>query len=68
METKPETDADALIRIRAYRLWEQAGRPEGRSDEFWFAATDSAAAEAAGATAAGSTEPAKAAPAAGKTG
>ena len=21
-----------------YELWEQAGRPEGRSDEFWFAA------------------------------
>ncbi len=24
-----------LIRERAYDLWEQAGRPHGRSDEFW---------------------------------
>ena len=23
---------------RAYTLWEEAGRPEGRSDEFWLAA------------------------------
>lgn len=27
-----------LIRERAYELWQQAGCPEGRSDEFWFAA------------------------------
>ncbi|MBV9286249.1 MAG: DUF2934 domain-containing protein [Hyphomicrobiales bacterium] len=26
------------IRRRAYRLWEDAGRPEGRSGEFWLAA------------------------------
>jgi hypothetical protein len=26
------------IRDRAYLLWEQAGRPEGRSEEFWFLA------------------------------
>ena len=26
------------IRERAHRLWEQAGRPEGREDEFWRAA------------------------------
>jgi len=26
------------IRKRAYDLWEGAGRPEGRSEEFWFAA------------------------------
>ncbi len=26
------------IRDRAHRLWEQAGRPEGREDEFWHAA------------------------------
>ena len=26
------------IRRRAYRLWEEAGRPEGRSGEFWLAA------------------------------
>jgi hypothetical protein len=26
------------VRELAYRLWEQAGRPDGRSDEFWFLA------------------------------
>ncbi len=26
------------IRRRAYELWQQAGCPEGRSDEFWHAA------------------------------
>jgi len=31
-------DMEEVIRNLAYELWEQAGRPEGRSDEFWFAA------------------------------
>jgi hypothetical protein len=26
------------IRERAHELWDDAGRPDGRSDEFWFAA------------------------------
>jgi len=26
------------VRRRAYELWEQAGQPEGRNEEFWFAA------------------------------
>ena len=26
------------VRRRAYQLWEDAGRPDGRSDEFWLAA------------------------------
>ena len=26
------------IAFRAYQLWDAAGRPEGRSDEFYFAA------------------------------
>ena len=30
------TDHD--IRERAHRLWERAGRPEGREEEFWHAA------------------------------
>ena len=30
------------IRKRAYDLWERAGRPEGRSEEFWFAAAEEA--------------------------
>ena len=29
---------EEAVRRRAYELWEQAGQPEGRSDEFWFAA------------------------------
>jgi hypothetical protein len=23
------------IKVRAHELWEQAGKPEGRDDEFW---------------------------------
>jgi hypothetical protein len=26
------------IKARAYQLWERAGRPENREDEFWHAA------------------------------
>ena len=26
---------DEQIRSRAHQLWEQAGKPEGREDEFW---------------------------------
>ncbi|MGO9419862.1 DUF2934 domain-containing protein [Roseiarcus sp.] len=29
---------EKAIRERAYQLWDQAGRPEGRSQEFWLAA------------------------------
>jgi Protein of unknown function (DUF2934) len=29
---------EETVRRRAYTLWEEAGRPEGRSDEFWLAA------------------------------
>jgi len=28
------------IALRAYELWEAAGRPEGRSEEFWFQAEE----------------------------
>ncbi len=31
-------DTQAKIRERAYLLWESAGRPDGRSDEFWMLA------------------------------
>ncbi len=31
--------SEEVIRQRAYDLWDQAGRPNDRSDEFWFAAT-----------------------------
>ncbi len=26
------------IRARAYELWQQAGKPQGREDEFWHQA------------------------------
>lgn len=29
---------EARIRERAEQLWEEAGRPDGLSDHFWFAA------------------------------
>ena len=29
---------EEAIRRRAYELWEHAGMPDGRSDEFWHAA------------------------------
>jgi hypothetical protein len=32
------TSIEEAVRRRAYELWEQAGQPEGRSEEFWFAA------------------------------
>jgi hypothetical protein len=32
------SDIQELVRERAYELWRQAGVPEGRSAEFWFAA------------------------------
>ncbi|MDB5505252.1 MAG: hypothetical protein JWR89_5154 [Tardiphaga sp.] len=28
------------IALRAYQLWDAAGRPEGRADEFWFQAEE----------------------------
>lgn len=35
---KTVEDTQAKIRERAYLLWESAGRPDGRSDEFWMLA------------------------------
>ena len=29
---------EEAVRERAYELWDRAGRPDSRSDEFWFAA------------------------------
>jgi hypothetical protein len=28
-------DREQRIRERAYSLWDEAGRPEGRAEEFW---------------------------------
>jgi hypothetical protein len=37
--TSPEGDnAERRTRERAYFLWQQEGRPEGRADEHWHAA------------------------------
>ena len=38
MTTEGTVDRDVEIRELAYRLWEDAGRPEYRRDEFWFEA------------------------------
>lgn len=32
------TSREERIRQRAFDLWEQAGKPTGRDDEFWFSA------------------------------
>jgi hypothetical protein len=32
------TTIEQKIREYAFKLWERAGRPDGRSDEFWTAA------------------------------
>ena len=29
---------DEQIRTRAHQLWEEAGKPDGRDDEFWHQA------------------------------
>ncbi|NPD69818.1 DUF2934 domain-containing protein (plasmid) [Lichenicola cladoniae] len=33
-----EPDVEEQVRRRAYKLWEQAGCPNGRGDEFWHEA------------------------------
>jgi DUF2934 family protein len=33
-----ETPVDDRIRERAHQLWQQAGCPAGRQDEFWYQA------------------------------
>lgn len=35
---RPGVTLETYIREYAYKLWEEDGRPDGRSDEFWFAA------------------------------
>ena len=39
-------DRDQLVRERAYHLWEHAGRPHDRQDEFWYRASSEISAEA----------------------
>lgn len=35
----PKTHDDAVIRERAYLLWERDGRPDGREMEYWTLAS-----------------------------
>lgn len=45
--TNPSGGEESLIRVTAYLLWEQSGSPDGRSEEFWFAAERALAAPTA---------------------
>lgn len=36
------TSPEEAIRRRAHALWEEAGRPEGRAEEFWHRAREEA--------------------------
>lgn len=38
MSNPVEPTTEARVRERAYHLWEQAGCPDGRSEEFWHQA------------------------------
>ena len=38
MLAETKAGLDQFVRERAYLLWEQAGRPEGRADDFWHQA------------------------------
>lgn len=40
-----EADRDDEIRARAYQLWEEEGRPEGRAEQHWFTAREALAVE-----------------------
>ena len=41
MSNEPEPDiALPNVALRAYQLWEAAGRPEGRDEEFYFQAEE----------------------------
>lgn len=43
----PAADPQALIRQRAYELWERDGRPEGRDQHHWTEAEQEIAAQRA---------------------
>jgi hypothetical protein len=36
--TQMSKPTEEQIKVRAHELWEQAGKPEGREDEFWHQA------------------------------
>lgn len=60
-------DTESLIRERAYLLWEQSGRPDGRSEAFWLQAVADIAAGLAPEPIPASPEAVEPAPAAKKT-
>jgi Protein of unknown function (DUF2934) len=45
MNDREERQRQERIRVRAYHLWEQDGRPEGRADVYWDQATELVAIE-----------------------
>ena len=56
MKTSSPPTPDPIAEL-AYQLWEQAGRPEGRSEEFWRQAEDRRRASAGPAPAAPASPP-----------
>ena len=36
--SEAERNGEEQVRSRAYELWEKAGQPEGRDEEFWHQA------------------------------
>jgi hypothetical protein len=45
MDDREERDREERIRLRAYRMWEAEGCPEGRADVHWDQATELVAIE-----------------------
>lgn len=45
-KNQPETFSDHEIRVRAYRIWEKKGKPEGNAEEHWREALAELQAEA----------------------
>ena len=37
---EPQADPEHHVRLTAYRLWEEAGRPAGEADRHWAMAQD----------------------------
>lgn len=35
-----ESEIEAMIRLRAYQKWEEAGKPVGRDTQFWLQAEE----------------------------
>jgi len=39
-DSQTKTGLEQVVRERAYLLWDQEGRPEGRTEEYWHRALD----------------------------